>query len=156
MQCVHAKGDRRWQGIRTATARRLRRDAPVCYKRYMRKWMRERMTRRKKGDGSTPKEQTNAPIPLQPKYFEASEPAPEPPAAVSQADGEPEPAPQPEAERHPAAPTSEGRPAERPSRRRRGRGLPRSIRVVLEALRDLLLAKKTLDAKSLSELVKKS
>lgn len=122
MQCVHAKGDRRWQGIRTATALRLRRDAPVCYKRYMRKWMRERMTRRKKGDGSTPKEQANAPVPLQPKYFEASEPAPEPPAAESQADGEPEPAPQPEAERKPAAPTSEGRPAQRPSRRRRGRG----------------------------------
>src|SRR5713226_1917215 len=122
MQCGHAKGDRRWQGIRTATARRLRRYAPVCYKRYMRKWMRERMTRRKKGDGSTPKEQANAPVPLQPKYFEASEPVPEPPAAVSQADGGPEPAPQPETERQPSASTSEGRPAERPSRRRRGRG----------------------------------
>src|ERR1043166_7009084 len=91
--------------------RRLRRDAPVCYKRYMRKWMREHMTRHKKGDGSTPKEQANAPVPLQPKYFEASEPAPEPPAAVSQADGEHEPAPKPETERQPAAPTSEGRPA---------------------------------------------
>jgi len=87
----------------------------------MRKWMRERMTRRKKGDGSTTKEKTNAPVPLQPKYFEASEPAPEPPAAVPQADGEPKLAQQSEPEQQPAAPMSEGRPA-RPSRRRRGRG----------------------------------
>src|ERR1700704_4518061 len=90
----------------------------------MRKWMRERITRRKKGDGTPAKEQANAPVPLQPKYFEASEPLPEPPAAVSQADGEPGPEPQPqlEAEPHDAAPASEGRPAARPSRRRRGRG----------------------------------
>ena len=88
----------------------------------MRKWMRERVTRRKKGDGTPPKDQANAPVPLQPKYFEASEPVPEPPAAESQADGEPGPEPQPEAEPHNATPASEGRPEARPSRRRRGRG----------------------------------
>jgi len=87
----------------------------------MRKWMRERMTRRKKGDGTTPKDQANAPVPLQPKYFEALEPAPEPPTAEPQADGEP--APRPEADLQAAAtPTPEGRPEARPSRRRRGRG----------------------------------
>lgn len=84
--------------------------------------MRERMTRRKKGDGSPPKEPANAPVPLQPKYFEASEPAPEPPAAVSQADGDTESAPHPETEPHAAPSAREGRPEARPSRRRRGRG----------------------------------
>jgi predicted kinase len=88
----------------------------------MRKWMRERMTRRKKGDGSPPKEQANAPVPLQPKYFEASETAPEPPAAASQADGESEPALKVEADSPTAISASEGRPEARPSRRRRGRG----------------------------------
>jgi predicted kinase len=88
----------------------------------MRKWMRERITRRKKGDGSPPKEQTNAPVPLQPKYFEASEPTPEPPTALSQADGETEPPPQSEAEPHASHSSPEGRPEARPSRRRRGRG----------------------------------
>src|SRR5882757_375239 len=88
----------------------------------MRKWMRERITRRKKGDGPPPKDQANAPVPLQPKYFEASEPVPEPPAAVPQADGETEPEPQPDAEAQSAAPASEGCPEARPSRRRRGRG----------------------------------
>src|SRR5882672_11180074 len=85
------KGNVVQQGIRTAIVRRLRRSVPVCYKRYMRKWMRERMTRRKKGDGTPTKEQANAPVPLQPKYFEASEAAPEPPAAVSRPKREPEP-----------------------------------------------------------------
>ena len=79
------------------------------------------MTRRKKSDGGSPTEQANAPVPLQPKYFEASEPAPEPPAAVSQADGESAPASQPEADLQGSV-TPKGRPDARPSRRRRGRG----------------------------------
>jgi predicted kinase len=87
----------------------------------MRKWMRERMTRRKKSDGGSPTEQANAPVPLQPKYFEASEPAPEPPATVSQADGDSAPSPQPEADLQASA-APKGRPDARPSRRRRGRG----------------------------------
>lgn len=83
--------------------------------------MRERMTRRKKSDGGSPTEQANAPVPLQPKYFEASEPAPEPPATVSQADGDSAPAPKPEADLQASA-APKGRPDARPSRRRRGRG----------------------------------
>jgi predicted kinase len=39
----------------------------VCYKPSMRKWMRERMRRRKKPSSTEPKE---APAPLQPAYFE--------------------------------------------------------------------------------------
>jgi len=50
----------------------------MCYKPYMRKWMRDRLTRRKK----TPAEPSDqpAPPPLQPAYFEAEQqpsPAPE-------------------------------------------------------------------------------
>jgi predicted kinase len=99
--------------------RRLRPHAPVCYKRYMRKWMRERMKRRKKGDDGKPQEKANAPVPLQPKYFE-SEPASsasEAPAVEFQPEPEPEPAPPP------AASAAEVRTEARPSRRRRrGRG----------------------------------
>ena len=83
--------------------------------------MRERMTRRKKSDGGSPTEQANAPVPLQPKYFEASEPAPEPPATVSQADGDSASSLQPEADLQASA-APKGRPDARPSRRRRGRG----------------------------------
>lgn len=108
-------------GILAATGQRLRPHAPVCYKRYMRKWMSERIKRRKKGDDSSPKEQANAPVPLQPKYFESEPqpPAPEPeaPPARSQRELEPEPL-QP-----PAASPSETRTEARPTRRRRrGRG----------------------------------
>ena len=95
----------------------------MCYKPYMRKWMREKLNRRKKST-----EETKAqPAPLQPAYFEpeAHEPQPEVPEA------EP-PQAQPET---PAAPASEtestGTTAEagqqssgelRRPRRRRGRG----------------------------------
>jgi predicted kinase len=94
----------------------------------MRKWMRERMTRRKKGDGTPTKEQANAPVPLQPKYFEASEAAPEAPAAASRPKREPESEqpietdPHIETEPQAAVTAPEGRPEARPSRRRRGRG----------------------------------
>jgi predicted kinase len=101
----------------------------------MRKWMRERMTRRKKGDGTPAKDQANAPVPLQPKYFEASDPAPEAPApAPPREPRKPEPAPAPEVDNDSQAVMlggSEGRSearsdahsdAARPSRRRRGRG----------------------------------
>jgi predicted kinase len=87
----------------------------------MRKWMRERITRRKKSDGGSPSDQASVQVPLQPKYFEASESAPEPPSAVAQADGEPAPAPHVEADLQAAAAPS-SRPDARPSRRRRGRG----------------------------------
>ena len=90
----------------------------VCYKRCMRKWMRERMKRRKKGSAGSGEEKVAAPSPLQPKFYD-TEPTP---AAI-----EPEPAAEPEAksmeEESPvsaAPPASSARP--RPSRRRRGRG----------------------------------
>ena len=92
----------------------------------MRKWMRERITRRKKGDASPPQDQANAPVPLQPKYFEASEAAPEEPKKTTKVEREPEPEPQIEAEPAVAAAgtedRAEGRTQARPSRRRRGRG----------------------------------
>ena len=95
----------------------------MCYKPYMRKWMRERLKRRKKTD----EENAARPAPLQPAYFE-----PEPPQAPAEAPAnEPE---ETEAETA-AAETSEPMPAEtvpgpeaqpsapmRRSRRRRGRG----------------------------------
>jgi predicted kinase len=60
-------------GILPATGRRLLPHAPVCYKRYMRKWMSERLKRRKKpGDGA--KETTKELEPLQPKFYD-NEPA---------------------------------------------------------------------------------
>ena len=94
----------------------------MCYKRYMRKWMRERITRRKKGDGTPEKDKANAPLPLQPKYFEAQEPAPEATPAASRIEREPEPEPETEAAPPAAGSATEGRPEARPSRRRRGRG----------------------------------
>jgi predicted kinase len=103
---------------------------------YMRKWMSERLKRRKKpGDGSA-KETTKAPEPLQPKYYE-NEPAPsaaaaveapiapfvtppvEPPALQSQSPSRPEPEPAPE-----SVVSALAAPGSRPrtGRRRRSRG----------------------------------
>jgi predicted kinase len=100
----------------------------VCYKRYMRKWMSERMKRRKK-PADTPAEDGNKkPEPLQPRFYdnepsEAAEAAP----VESRLAPEPEPAtsasPQTaiSAEASPSqAPAAAARP--RVSRRRRGRG----------------------------------
>src|SRR3954447_9280826 len=56
----------------------------------MRKWMRERMTRRKKGDGAAPKEQENTPVPLQPRYFEGAEASEKTPAVSASREPEPE------------------------------------------------------------------
>jgi len=90
----------------------------VCYKRFMRKWMRDRMKRRKKSGDSSSQGKVAAPAPLQPKYFEnepeVSEPevSPTPPQAAP----EPEPTTQPA-----ASPAAERPPKARPSRRRRGR-----------------------------------
>jgi predicted kinase len=81
----------------------------------MRKWNRERGKRRKKDGEGQPKQKANAPVPLQPKYFDI-EPAEKPVAAPS------EPRLKPEPPSAPAAPVSETQPSRRPSRRRRGRG----------------------------------
>jgi predicted kinase len=99
----------------------------------MRKWMTERLKRRKKpGEGSA-KEATNAPEPLQPRFYDNE---PDAPTAVSVAapviesrrpsKAEPEPAPAPEAVSAAAAASSPasaaGEPRPRTSRRRRSRG----------------------------------
>jgi predicted kinase len=83
----------------------------------MRKWMRERGKRRKKDGEGQSKEKANAPVPLQPKYFD-SEPVAK--AVLAPAEAQPQLEPEPASE--PAAPVSETRPSRRPSRRRRGRG----------------------------------
>lgn len=101
---------------------------PICYKPDMRKWMRDKLKRRKK----TQEEATSQPAPLQPAYFEPegeasqSEPPQEP--APAQASASVEPSPDPEtivtpdnaaSEASPEPPSRAG--ATRP-RRRRGRG----------------------------------
>ena len=82
----------------------------------MRKWMRERLERRKKGGAAQPREQANAPTPLQPDFY--SEP--------SEASGAPvidsPPPPEPEAAPEPSPESTEAQPQIRTSRRRRGRG----------------------------------
>ena len=95
----------------------------------MRKWMRERMQRRKKKTGEEASQP--APPPLQPAYFDAEDatpPAPEPVKAAPRREPEPEPpAPENVAASEPAPPRrpaagkgdSDGR---RPRRRRGGRG----------------------------------
>ena len=113
----------------------------LCYKPFMRKWMRERLQRRKK---KSPEPEGAAPPPLQPAYFDSDQPAPAAAgerageAAVSEAEAsEPEfdsaPDPQPEAAEAPA-PVSRSAPRARPSagaqsqsarRRRGGRGRSR-------------------------------
>lgn len=93
----------------------------MCYKRSMKKWMSERLKRRKKSGGS--KDQAAAPEPLQPKYFEDEDHVPQKSAADAaepvRAPEPPEPQPQPAVE--PAASPSAGQ-GLRPTRRRRRRG----------------------------------
>jgi predicted kinase len=98
----------------------------LCYKAYMRKWMRERMKRRKKPE-STPGSESK-PVPLQPAYFEAgaapAEPAeqtePEPESALRPAE-EPEEAGDADGNRAEPVPAAEAS-GEQPRRRRRRRG----------------------------------
>ncbi len=98
----------------------------------MRKWMSERLKRRKKtGDGSpkeAAKEATKAPEPLQPRFYDNEPAAPaavpanvpaEAPVVESRRPSKPQPEPAPEAASTPAA-ALESKP--RVSRRRRGRG----------------------------------
>jgi len=105
----------------------------VCYKRIMRKWMSDRLRRRKRGAGESVKKQTTekakAPEPLQPKYFDndvqgttpttreaAREPQPEP-----ELESQPERAEASASDEQPALDSSP-EPRTRPSRRRRRRG----------------------------------
>lgn len=96
---------------------------------YMRKWMSERLKRRKKaGDGPT-KEGTKAPEPLQPRFYDNEPAAPlevpaEAPVVESRRPSRPEPEPElaPEPASAPAAASAAGEPRPRTSRRRRSRG----------------------------------
>src|SRR5437016_9388950 len=83
----------------------------------MRKWIRERVKRRKKADDSSAKEQASAPAPLQPKYFESdvSQSEPEIPVVESQ----PALVSETEEPSESAASVPQGSPATAPSRRRR-------------------------------------
>jgi predicted kinase len=102
---------------------------------YMRKWMTERLKRRKKPGEGSGKEAANAPEPLQPRFYDNEPPAP--PAAPVAAPvvearrpsrPEPEPAPAPAAEPVSAAAAASstvsaaGEPRPRTARRRRSRG----------------------------------
>jgi len=96
---------------------------------YMRKWMSERLKRRKKaGDGPT-KEGTKAPEPLQPRFYDNEPAAPlevpaEAPVVESRRPSRraPEPEPAPEPVSAPAEASAAGEPRPRTSRRRRSRG----------------------------------
>jgi predicted kinase len=89
----------------------------------MRKWMNERLKRRKKAVEGSSKEAGNAPLPLQPKYYDNEPAAPlqvpaETPVVESRRPPEPEPAPV----SAPDAASAAVEPRPRASRRRRGRG----------------------------------
>jgi len=96
---------------------------------YMRKWMSERLKRRKKAGDGPAKEATNAPEPLQPKYYDNESAAPpkaraEAPVVESRRPLRPEPGPEPSPEpvSAPAAASAAVAPKPRTPRRRRGRG----------------------------------
>src|SRR5450631_4306668 len=107
--------------------------APVCAGMlqaiYMRKWMSERLKRRKKpGDGPS-KEAANAPEPLQPRFYDNEPDAPAPAPAETpvvesrrRSRPEPEPAAVSEPVPAPAAATTAGESRPRMPRRRRSRG----------------------------------
>ena len=108
----------------------------------MRKWMRERLKRRKKPADQAPAEA--APSPLQPAYFDAgpvaaAEPEPEAPAEAPEP-AEPEMSGSDDSEAQPGAQT-QGAPNRSPRRRRRGgrgrgrgQGTPRETAPVPEAV----------------------
>ncbi len=121
-------------GTAPGTGQRLPVHTPVCYKRYMRKWMSNRLKGRKKAPKS-PGEQAKAPEPLQPKYFESDvseqpEPASDAPRSVEpqRAEKQPEVEPdvRPDVREEVASSGSTGDAGSedggRPTRRRRRRG----------------------------------
>jgi predicted kinase len=119
------------QGTLAATGLRLLPHARVCYKRYMRKWMSERLKRRKKpGDGD--KEVSNAPEPLQPKFYDNEPAAPvaapvdvpvvEAPVVQSRRPSRPQPEVATESVSAPVAASAAVESKPRPARRRRSRG----------------------------------
>jgi predicted kinase len=94
----------------------------------MRKWMSERLKRRKKPGDSSSKEATKAPEPLQPRFYDNEPVAPveapvEAPVVKSHAPrAEPMPKPVPERVAAPDAASAAGEARPRTSRRRRSRG----------------------------------
>jgi predicted kinase len=102
----------------------------------MRKWMSDRIKRRKKPADSSAKEATKAPEPLQPRFYDDEPVAPakapvveavvEAPVAESRPRSRPEPEfalkPVAEAEAAPTSTSTDAEPRPRTSRRRRGRG----------------------------------
>lgn len=109
---------------------RLPQGTLVCYKPFMRKWMRERLKRRKRKSEEQAQSTETAQAPLQPLYYEAQEPGPAAPAEEVE---HPEPAapagPEPRAEAQPGsvgnnqlAVAPSGSPDKSRRRRRRGRG----------------------------------
>jgi predicted kinase len=101
----------------------------LCYKPSMRKWMSERLKRRKKAPEKPPAEATQAP--LQPKYFDAQESGAAPeaeqhdPEQTAPESIEPPPTQESPADPSPRAqtqPQAGGEDASRGRRRRRGRG----------------------------------
>ena len=95
---------------------------------YMRKWMTERLKRRKKPGESPAKEATNAPEPLQPRFYDNEDAPPAVPVAAPVVQArrpsrpEPAPAPAPESVSAEAAASTAGEPRPRTPRRRRSRG----------------------------------
>ena len=144
-------------GIVSATGRGLLQCAPVCYKRYMRKWMTERLKRRKKTGEGASKEAAKAQEPLQPRFYDNEPAAPqetqseaavpeavaEAPATESRRPSRSRTAPAVASEPVEAAPEAEpaseasaqaaGGARPRTARRRRGRGGSRSRPVVAAA-----------------------
>jgi predicted kinase len=115
--------------------------APVCagvlQVRYMRKWMSERLKRRKKPGDASPKETTKAPEPLQPRFYDNEPAAPaevparisaeasvEAPVVEARRPSRPrsEPAAEPEPTTEPAAASAGVEQRPQPTRRRRSRG----------------------------------
>src|SRR5258708_7273453 len=105
--------------------------APVCagvlQASYMRKWMTERLKRRKKPAEGPSKEATNAPEPLQPRFYDNEPGAPAaapvaPPIVESRRPSRAEPEPEPESASAPIVASATGEAKPRTPRRRRSRG----------------------------------
>src|SRR5579862_2843487 len=92
----------------------------LCYKPYMRKWMRDRLKRRKKPEETKPAEPGQAP--LQPAYFDSSETPGAEPEAAMEAEAAPPPEPQEAAGEAGAGERPTSAEDAGPRRRRRGRG----------------------------------
>jgi predicted kinase len=93
----------------------------------MRKWMSERLKRRKKAGDGTTKDTTGAPEPLQPKYYDnepvaSPEASPETPVVEVYEVLPSEPEPPSQAESEPSSISAASNPRPRTSRRRRTRG----------------------------------